>query len=94
MRSGEKVLAPARELMRQAGKPPNLSTPNLSGSYNARRDNLAKFCAHWHSASARPTGRLCSPRRSWQNRSITMIEPFPQISQMLFQDGSAAYRNI
>jgi len=42
MRDGEKVMVPARYLLRQPGKPP-LMDDKLSGNYNARRDNLTKF---------------------------------------------------
>ncbi len=41
-RSGEKVLVPARYLLRQPGKPAFMDD-KLSGNYNARRDNLTKF---------------------------------------------------
>jgi putative SOS response-associated peptidase YedK len=42
MRDGEKVLVPARYLLRQPGKPAFMDD-KLSGNYNARRDNLTKF---------------------------------------------------
>jgi putative SOS response-associated peptidase YedK len=42
MRGGEKVLAPARYLLRQPGRPAFMDD-KLSGNYNARRDNLTKF---------------------------------------------------
>jgi putative SOS response-associated peptidase YedK len=42
MRDGEKVMVPARYLLRQPGKPPFMDD-ELSGNYNARRDNLTKF---------------------------------------------------
>jgi len=42
MRGGEKVMVPARYLLRQPGKPPFMDD-KLSGNYNARRDNLTKF---------------------------------------------------
>jgi putative SOS response-associated peptidase YedK len=42
VRNGEKVLAPARYLLRQSGKPAFMDD-KLSGNYNARRDNLTKF---------------------------------------------------
>jgi putative SOS response-associated peptidase YedK len=42
VRNGEKVMAPARYLLRQPGKPPFMDD-KLSGNYNARRDNLTKF---------------------------------------------------
>jgi putative SOS response-associated peptidase YedK len=42
VRNGEKVLAPARYLLRQPGKPAFMDH-KLSGNYNARRDNLTKF---------------------------------------------------
>jgi putative SOS response-associated peptidase YedK len=42
MRGGEKILAPARYLLRQPGKPAFMDD-KLSGNYNARRDNLTKF---------------------------------------------------
>ena len=42
MRHGEKVLLPARYLLRQPGKPAFMDD-KLSGNYNARRDNLTKF---------------------------------------------------
>jgi putative SOS response-associated peptidase YedK len=42
MRGGVKVLAPARYLLRQPGKP-EFMDDKLSGNYNARRDNLTKF---------------------------------------------------
>jgi putative SOS response-associated peptidase YedK len=42
MRGGVKVLAPARYLLRQPGKPAFMDD-KLSGNYNARRDNLTKF---------------------------------------------------
>jgi putative SOS response-associated peptidase YedK len=42
MRGGEKVLAPARYLLRQPGNAAFMDD-KLSGNYNARRDNLTKF---------------------------------------------------
>jgi putative SOS response-associated peptidase YedK len=42
MRGGEKVMVPARYLLRQPGKP-EFMYDKLSGNYNARRDNLTKF---------------------------------------------------
>jgi putative SOS response-associated peptidase YedK len=42
MRGGEKVMVPARYLLRQPGKPPFMDD-KLSGNYNARRDNLTRF---------------------------------------------------
>jgi putative SOS response-associated peptidase YedK len=42
MRSDEKVMVPARYLLRQPGKPAFMDD-KLSGNYNARRDNLTKF---------------------------------------------------
>lgn len=42
MRGDKKVLAPARYLLRQSGKPAFMDD-KLSGNYNARRDNLTKF---------------------------------------------------
>jgi putative SOS response-associated peptidase YedK len=42
MRDGEKIMVPARYLLRQPGKPAFMDD-KLSGNYNARRDNLAKF---------------------------------------------------
>ena len=42
MRDGEKVMVPARYLLRQPGKPAFMDD-KLSGNYNARRDNLTKF---------------------------------------------------
>src|ERR1700733_450302 len=42
MRGGEKILAPARYLLRQPDKPAFMDD-KLSGNYNARRDNLTKF---------------------------------------------------
>lgn len=42
MRDGEKVMVPARYLLRQPGKP-SFMDDKLSGNYNARRDNLTKF---------------------------------------------------
>jgi putative SOS response-associated peptidase YedK len=42
MRGEEKVLVPARYLLRQSGKPAFMDD-KLSGNYNARRDNLTKF---------------------------------------------------
>jgi putative SOS response-associated peptidase YedK len=42
MRDGEKVMVPARYLLRQPGKPPFMDD-KLSGNYDARRDNLTKF---------------------------------------------------
>jgi putative SOS response-associated peptidase YedK len=42
VRNGEKVMAPARYLLRQPGKPAFMDD-KLSGNYNARRDNLTKF---------------------------------------------------
>jgi putative SOS response-associated peptidase YedK len=42
MRGGEKIMVPARYLLRQPGKPPFMDD-KLSGNYNARRDNLTKF---------------------------------------------------
>jgi hypothetical protein len=39
---GEKVMVPARYLLRQPGKPAFMDD-KLSGNYNARRDNLTKF---------------------------------------------------
>jgi putative SOS response-associated peptidase YedK len=42
MREGEKVMIPARYLLRQPGKPAFMDD-KLSGNYNARRDNLTKF---------------------------------------------------
>jgi putative SOS response-associated peptidase YedK len=41
-RGGEKVMVPARYLLRQPGKPAFMDD-KLSGNYNARRDNLTKF---------------------------------------------------
>jgi putative SOS response-associated peptidase YedK len=41
-RDGKKLLVPARYLLRQPGKPAFMDD-KLSGNYNARRDNLAKF---------------------------------------------------
>jgi putative SOS response-associated peptidase YedK len=42
VRGGEKVMVPARYLLRQPGKPPFMDD-KLSGNYNARRDNLTRF---------------------------------------------------
>jgi putative SOS response-associated peptidase YedK len=42
MRDGEKVMVPARYLLRQPGKPAFIDD-KLSGNYNARRDNLTRF---------------------------------------------------
>lgn len=42
MRDGQKVLLPARYLLRQPGRPAFMDD-KLSGNYNARRDNLTKF---------------------------------------------------
>jgi len=42
VRNGEKLLVPARYLLRQPGKPAFMDD-KLSGNYNARRDNLTKF---------------------------------------------------
>jgi putative SOS response-associated peptidase YedK len=42
MRGGDKILAPARYLLRQPGKGAFMDD-KLSGNYNARRDNLTKF---------------------------------------------------
>jgi putative SOS response-associated peptidase YedK len=42
VRNGEKVMVPARYLLRQPGKPAFMDD-KLSGNYNARRDNLTKF---------------------------------------------------
>jgi len=42
IRNGEKVMSPARYLLRQPGKPAFMDD-KLSGNYNARRDNLTKF---------------------------------------------------
>jgi putative SOS response-associated peptidase YedK len=42
MRNGEKLMVPARYLLRQPGKPAFMDD-KLSGNYNARRDNLTKF---------------------------------------------------
>jgi putative SOS response-associated peptidase YedK len=42
VRDGEKVVVPARYLLRQPGKPAFMDD-KLSGNYNARRDNLTKF---------------------------------------------------
>jgi putative SOS response-associated peptidase YedK len=42
VQNGEKLMAPARYLLRQPGKPPFMDD-KLSGNYNARRDNLTKF---------------------------------------------------
>jgi putative SOS response-associated peptidase YedK len=42
MRGGEKVMVPARYLLRQPGKPAFMDE-KLSGNYNARRDNLTRF---------------------------------------------------
>jgi putative SOS response-associated peptidase YedK len=42
VRNGEKVLVPARYLLRQPGKPAFMDD-KLSGNYNARRDNLTRF---------------------------------------------------
>jgi len=42
MRHGEKIMVPARYLLRQPGKPAFMDD-KLSGNYNARRDNLTKF---------------------------------------------------
>jgi putative SOS response-associated peptidase YedK len=41
-RGDEKVMVPARYLLRQPGKP-TFMDDKLSGNYNARRDNLTKF---------------------------------------------------
>jgi putative SOS response-associated peptidase YedK len=41
-RGAEKVMVPARYLLRQPGKPAFMDD-KLSGNYNARRDNLPKF---------------------------------------------------
>lgn len=41
-RDGEKVMVPARYLLRQPGRHPFMDD-KLSGNYNARRDNLTKF---------------------------------------------------
>jgi putative SOS response-associated peptidase YedK len=41
-RDGKRVMAPARYLLRQPGKP-TLMDDKLSGNYNARRDNLTRF---------------------------------------------------
>jgi len=42
VRRDEKVLVPARYLLRQPGRPAFMDV-KLSGNYNARRDNLTKF---------------------------------------------------
>jgi putative SOS response-associated peptidase YedK len=42
MRNDEKLMVPARYLLRQPGKPAFMDD-KLSGNYNARRDNLTKF---------------------------------------------------
>jgi putative SOS response-associated peptidase YedK len=42
VRNDEKIMVPARYLLRQPGKPAFMDD-KLSGNYNARRDNLAKF---------------------------------------------------
>jgi putative SOS response-associated peptidase YedK len=42
VRDGEKLMVPARYLLRQPGKPA-LMDDKLSGNYNARRDNLTRF---------------------------------------------------
>jgi putative SOS response-associated peptidase YedK len=42
VRGGEKLMVPARYLLRQPGKPAFMDD-KLSGNYNARRDNLTKF---------------------------------------------------
>jgi putative SOS response-associated peptidase YedK len=42
VRDGEKLLVPARYLLRQPSKPAFMDD-KLSGNYNARRDNLTKF---------------------------------------------------
>jgi putative SOS response-associated peptidase YedK len=42
VRNGEKLMVPARYLLRQPGKPAFMDD-KLSGNYNARRDNLTKF---------------------------------------------------
>jgi len=42
MRDGQKLMVPARYLLRQPGKPAFMDD-KLSGNYNARRDNLTKF---------------------------------------------------
>ncbi len=42
VRGGEKIMVPARYLLRQPGKPAFMDD-KLSGNYNARRDNLTKF---------------------------------------------------
>jgi putative SOS response-associated peptidase YedK len=42
MREGERLLVPARYLLRQPGKPVFMDD-KLSGNYNARRDDLTKF---------------------------------------------------
>jgi putative SOS response-associated peptidase YedK len=42
VRDREKVMVPARYLLRQPGKPAFMDD-KLSGNYNARRDNLTKF---------------------------------------------------
>jgi putative SOS response-associated peptidase YedK len=41
-RGGDRVMLPARYLLRQPGKPAFMDD-KLSGNYNARRDNLTKF---------------------------------------------------
>ena len=41
-RDGEKIMVPARYLLRQPGKPAFMDE-KLSGNYNARRDNLTRF---------------------------------------------------
>jgi putative SOS response-associated peptidase YedK len=50
MREGEKVVAPARYLLRQPGKPAFMDD-KLSGNYNARRDNLTRFWRQQFGAS-------------------------------------------
>jgi putative SOS response-associated peptidase YedK len=42
VRNGEKIMVPARYLLRQPGKSAFMDD-KLSGNYNARRDNLTKF---------------------------------------------------
>jgi hypothetical protein len=42
VRDGQKLLVPARYLLRQPGRPAFIDA-KLSGNYNARRDNLTKF---------------------------------------------------
>ncbi len=42
MREGQKLMVPARYLLRQPGKPVFMDD-KLSGNYNARRDNLTRF---------------------------------------------------